>query len=92
MRLCLKPTFYFMMCAKDTPYIEKFFGGCIIIWIVINKIMGAFIGISGSAEANEEMSGDQDTALIQQSSGVHLFQVNCTNLGVKRVQWWLVLD
>ena len=47
------------MCAKDTPYIQKFFGGCIIIMIVV-IIMGAFIGISGSAEAKVEMGGDQD--------------------------------
>ena len=72
-----------MMCAKDTPYIQKFFGGCIIIMIVVIIIMGAFIGISGSAEAKVEMSGDQDEALIQQSSGVHLFEVNGTNLGSK---------
>ena len=41
-----------MMCAKDTPYIQKFFGGCIIIMIVVIIIVGAYIGISGSAEAN----------------------------------------
>ena len=51
--------------------------------IVVIIIMGAYIGISGSAEANVEMSGDQDEALIQQSSGVHLFEVNGTNLSSK---------
>ena len=73
-----------MMCAKDTPYIQKFFRGCIIIMIVVIIVMGTFIGISGSAEAKVEMSGDQDEAVIQQSLGVHLFEVNGTNLGSKR--------
>ena len=36
------------------------------------------------AEANVEMSGDQDEAVIQQSSGVHLIEVNGTNLGSKQ--------
>ena len=70
-----------MMCGKDTPYIQKFFGGCIIIMIVIIIIMAAFIGISGGSEAKLELNGDQDEALFQQNSGVHLFEVNGADLG-----------
>ena len=72
------------MCAKDTPYIQKFCGGCVIIMIVVIIIMGVYIGTSAGAEAKVEMSGDQDEAVIQQSSGVHLFEVNCTNFGSKQ--------
>ena len=68
------------VCKGHALYSEVFLG-CIIIMIVVIKIMGAFIVISGSAEAKVEMSGDQDEAVIQQSSGVHLFEVNGTNLG-----------
>ena len=68
--MCLKPSFFFrIMCAKDTPYIQKLFGGRGIIMIVVIIIMGVYIGISGSAEANVEMSSDQNEAVIQQSSG-----------------------
>ena len=52
--------------CESHAYIKKFFGGCIIIMIVVFIILGAFIGISGSAEAKVEMRGDQDEALIQQ--------------------------
>ena len=72
-----------MMCGKDTPYIQKKVGGCIIIMIVVIIIMAAFIGISGGAKAKVELNGDQDGALIQQSSGVHLFVVNGADLGSK---------
>ena len=50
--------------------------------------MGAYIGISAGAQANVEMSGDQDEAVIQQSSGVHLIEVNGINLGAKQCNGW----
>ena len=52
-----------------------------MIIMVLIIIMAAFIGISGGSEAKVELNGDQDEALIQQSSGVHLFEVNCADLG-----------
>ena len=59
--------------------------------IVVIIIMGVYIVISGSAEANVEMSSDQNEAVIQQSSGVHLFEVNGTNFGSKECNGgWLV--
>ena len=85
--MCLKPSIY-KMCAKDMPYIQKVCGGWVIIMIVIIIIMGAYIGISAGSEANVEMSGDQDEAVIQQSSGVHLIEVNGTNLGSKQYNGW----
>ena len=52
-----------------------------IIMVVIIIIMAAFIGISGGSEAKVELNGYPDEALIQQSSGVHLFEVNGADLG-----------
>jgi hypothetical protein len=49
--------------------------------VVIIIIMASFICISGGSEAKVELNGDQDEALIQQSSGVHLFEVNGADLG-----------
>ena len=63
---------------------RSLFGGCIIKMIVVIIIMGAYNDIRGSAEAMVEMSGDQEEAVIKQSSGVHLFEVNGTNLGSKQ--------
>jgi hypothetical protein len=59
-----------MLCGKgDTPYIQKFFGGCMIIIIIVIIIMAVFISSSGGYEAKVDINGDQDEALIQQSSG-----------------------
>jgi hypothetical protein len=70
------------------PYIQKFCGGCVIIMVVIIIILSVYIGISAGAQANIEMSGDQDEEVIQQSSGVHLIEVNGTNLGSKQCNGW----
>ena len=72
-----------MMCGKgDTPYIQKFLGGCIIIMIIIIIILAVFINLSsGGSEAKVELSGSNDEALIQQSSGLHLLEVNGADLG-----------
>ena len=40
-----------------------------------------FINYSGGSEAKVELSGSNDEALIQQSSGLHLLEVNGADLG-----------
>ena len=52
-----------------------------IIMIIVIIIMAVFISNSGGSEAKVELNGDQDEALIQQSSGVHLLEVNGADLG-----------
>ena len=56
------------------------------IMISILIIMAVFIGISGGSEAKVKVNGDQDEALIHQSSGVHLLEFNGADLGVKWLQ------
>ena len=71
-----------MMCGKgDVPYTQKFLGGCIIIMIIILIILAVFINYSGGSEAKVELSGNNDEALIQQSSGLHLLEFNGADLG-----------
>jgi len=53
----------------------------VIIMIIVIIIMAVFISNSGGSEAKVELNGDQDEALIQQSSGVHLLEVNGADLG-----------
>ena len=72
-----------MMCGKGgVPYTQKFLGGCIIIMIIIIIILAVFINFSsGGSEAKVELSGSNDEALIQQSSGLHLLEVKGADLG-----------
>ena len=52
-----------------------------IIMIIVTISMSVFISYSGGSEAKVELNGDQDEVLIQQSSGVHLLEVNAADLG-----------
>ena len=63
------------------PDTQKFLGGCIIIMIIIIIILAVFINFGGGSDAEVELSGDNGEALIQQSSGLHILEVNCANLG-----------
>ena len=49
--------------------------------IIIIIILAVFINFSGSPDTKVELSGDNDEALIQQSSGLHLLEVNGADLG-----------
>ena len=65
-----------MMCGKNTPYCHKFGVGCVIMLICVIISMSIYIGYSGGSEANVVLNGGQDEAIIQQSSGLHLLEVN----------------
>ena len=70
------------MCGKGgVPYTQKCLGGCIIIMIIILIILTVFINFGGGSDAEVELSGDNGEALIQQSSGLHLLEVNGADLG-----------
>ena len=63
------------------PYIQKFCCGCVVIMIVIIIMLSIYIGIGPGATVSVEMLGDQDEAVVQQSSGIHLLEVDGNNLG-----------
>ena len=70
------------MCVKGlVPYSQKFLGGCAIIMVIIIIIMAMFINFGGDSGAQVELSGDNGQALIEQSSGLHLLEVNGADLG-----------
>ena len=81
------------MCGKGgVPYTQKFLGGCTIIMIIIIIILAMVINFGGESDAKVEISGENGQALIQQSSGLHLLEVNGADLGsigVKEKWSWM---
>ena len=70
------------MCGKvGAPYTQKFLGGCTIIMIIIIIILAMVINFGGESDAKVEISGENGQALIEQSSGLHLLEVNGADLG-----------
>ena len=69
------------MCGKsDVPYTQKYLCGCTLIMVVIIFIISVYIN-GGKSGASVEMSGENESALVEESSGIHLLEVNDADLG-----------
>ena len=61
-----------MMCGKNTPYVQKFFGGCVIIMSIVIIIMAVFISNSGCSKAKVELNAHPNSAELKPHPGHHL--------------------
>ena len=69
------------MCGKEgIPYHSKWMCGCIGILVIIIIILASIISIGGESNAKVEMNGDNDSSMIEQSSGFHMVEVNGADL------------
>ena len=60
------------MCGKgEGNYTQKYLCGCTLIKVVID----------GESGASVEMSGENELALFEQTSGIHLLEINGSHLG-----------
>lgn len=70
------------MCGKsEVPYTQKYLCGCTLIMVVIIFILSVYINFGGKSGASVEMSGENESALVEESSGIHLLEVNGADLG-----------
>ena len=70
------------MCGKgEVPYTQKYLCGCTVIMVVIIIILSMVINFGGESGAQVEMSGNNESTLVEQSSGIHLLEVNGADLG-----------
>ena len=70
------------MCGKSkVPYTQKYLCGCTLIMVVIIFILSVYINFGGKYGASVEMSGENESALVEESSGIHLLEVNGADLG-----------
>ena len=70
------------MCGKgEVPYTQKYLCGCTVIMLVIIIILSIIINFGGKSGAQVEMSEENGSALVEQSSGIHLLEVNGADLG-----------
>ena len=70
------------MCGKgEVPYTQKYLCGCTVIMVAIIIILSMVINFGGESGAQAEMSGDNESMLVEQSSSIHLLEVNGADLG-----------
>ena len=61
------------MCGKgEVPYTQKYLCGCTVIMLVIIFILSMVINFGGESGAQVEIYGDNESTLVEQSSGIHI--------------------
>ena len=92
--MCLKQKhkLFCIMCAEGkVTYAQKYLCGCSAIMVVIIVILSLVISFGGSSGNSVEMSGDNESALVEESSGIHLLEINESGKGnTGRADWsWM---
>ena len=65
------------MCAEGKfDYTQKWLCSCGAIMMLIIIILSVVISYSGGAGNSVEMQGNGDSALVEESSGLHLLEIN----------------
>ena len=81
------------MCGKgESQYSPKYFCGCIAIMVVVIVILAVYISVSGNSGASVEMTGENESAVIEESSGIHLIEVNGADLGSIDGKGWSYME
>ena len=68
--------FTMVMCSKQVPYCLKWVIGFVMTLIGIFVIISTWYGIGNSDEAQVVLGGEDNKAVIQQSSGFHVLELN----------------
>ena len=76
------------MCGGDkVNYTQKYLCGCTVIMLVIIVILSMVINFGGNSGSSVEMSGEKESALVEESSGIHLLEITNQGDGSKCVNW-----
>ena len=65
------------MCGKgEVNYTQKYLSGCIVIMLVIIVILAMLVNFGGKSGGSVEMTGENESALVEESLGIHLLEIN----------------
>ena len=65
-----------MMCCKQVPYWLKWLLAFVMTCMGVFVMVSSWYGLGSGGEADVELGGDDDHAVIQQSSGIHILELN----------------
>ena len=70
------------MCGEGkVNYTQNYLCGCSVIMLVIIVILSLVINFRGNSGSSVEMSGENESALVEESSGIHLLEINASGKG-----------
>ena len=81
---CLKqkPKLFCIMCAEGkVNYTQKYLCGCSAIMMIIIIVLSLVISFGGSSGNSVEMTGDNESALVEESPVIHLLEINESGKG-----------
>ena len=77
------------MCGKgEVNYTQKYLCGCTVIMLVIIVILSMVINFGGNSGSSVEMSGENESALVEESSGIHLLEINGSGMSSNGGSEW----
>ena len=77
------------MCGKgEVDYNQRYLCGCTVVMLLIIVILSMVIKFGGESGVSVEMSGENESALVKQSSGIHLLEMNGSDLGSNGGNGW----
>ena len=65
-----------MMCCKQVPYWLKWLLAFVMTCMGVFVMVSSWYGLGSGGEADVVLGGDDDHAVIQQSSGLHILELN----------------
>ena len=81
------------MCGQgDTQYSPKYFCGCFAIMLVVIIGLAVYISVMGNSGASVQMTGENDSAEIKESSGFHIIEVNGADIGSGNAKEWSYME
>ena len=81
------------MCGEGkVNYTQKYFCGCSVIILVIIVILSLVINFGGNSGSSVEMSGENESALVEESSGIHLLEINGSGMSSNGGSEWNWMD
>ena len=66
----------FIVMCKEGKLDPKWVCGVVAIMMVITIVLSVVISYSGGVGNQVQMEGDGDSALVEESSGLHLLEIN----------------
>ena len=77
------------MCGKgEVNYTQKYLCGCTVIMLVIIVILSMVINFGGKSGGSVEMSGENESALVEESLGIHLLEINGSGMSSNGGNEW----
>ena len=81
------------MCTQgDSQNTTKYFCGCFVVMLLVIIGLAVSLSVMGSAGATVQMTGENDTSEIRQSSGFHVLEVNGSGIESGNSSEWSYME